>query len=295
MRRPGLRFPAQEEPSPVSGERRSTYRMTMERGAPRLTTLALAGVLVLLAGCSNDGGGDGSSGASASAGSTASTGPTGPQPAEIEATIEVGADPIGIASGEGSLWVVNADINAKRGSVSRIDPATNEVLATIDVGSVPLEVAVGEGSVWVSNSGDDTLSRINPSSNETVAGIDVCAAPEGVAVADGSVWVVCEDDGVVAQHRPRDRRDGRPGRRRAPAEVRDVRVRRHLGLELLRRDDHADRPRQRQGPRRDHDRAGTADHGRGRGPPLGFVHRYRHRQRDRSRRPNEVVATVETP
>jgi len=74
--------------------------MTMERGAPRLTTLALAGVLVLLAGCSNDGGGDGSSGASASAGSTASTGPTGPQPAEIEATVEVGADPIGIASGE---------------------------------------------------------------------------------------------------------------------------------------------------------------------------------------------------
>jgi YVTN family beta-propeller protein len=137
--------------------------MTMERGAPRLTTLVLAGALVLLAGCSSDGSGDGSSGADGSAGPTASTGPTGPQPAELEATVEVGADPIGIASGEGSVWVVNAEINAKRGSVSRIDPTTNEVLATIDVGSVPLEVAIGEGSVWVSNSGDDTVSRIAPS------------------------------------------------------------------------------------------------------------------------------------
>jgi hypothetical protein len=60
-------------------------------------------------------------------GPTASTGLTGPQTAEIEATIEVGADPIGIASGEGSLWVVNADIDAKRWSVSRIDPASGEV------------------------------------------------------------------------------------------------------------------------------------------------------------------------
>ena len=90
--------------------------MTMGRGAPRLTVLAFAGALVLLAGCSSDGGGDGSSGPSVSTGPTASTGPTGPQPAEIEATVEVGADPIGIASGEGSLWVVNANIDAKQGS-----------------------------------------------------------------------------------------------------------------------------------------------------------------------------------
>ena len=117
--------------------------------------LALAGALVLLSSCSSDGGGDGTN---HTADPTRSTGPTGPQPAEIEATVEVGADPIGIAAGEGSLWVVNAETDAARGSVSRIDPVSGEVLATIRVGAVSLEVAVGEGRVWVSNAGDDTVS-----------------------------------------------------------------------------------------------------------------------------------------
>ena len=147
--------------------------MTMERGAPRLTAVALAGFLVCAACGDRDAAVERD--VTAPTGATASSGPTGPQPADVEATIEVGADPIGIASGEGSLWVVNADINAKRGSVSRIDPGSGDVLATIGVGAVPLEVAAGEGSVWVSNSADDTVSRIDPSSNEVVAGIGVCA------------------------------------------------------------------------------------------------------------------------
>lgn len=174
--------------------------MTMERGAPRLVALALAGLLAFAA-C-GDADAPVERDVTAPTGATASTGPTGPQPADVEATIEVGADPIGIASGGGSLWVVNAEINAKRGSVSRFDPARGEVQARVQVGAVPLEVAVGEGAVWVSNSANDTVSRIDPSSNEVVAGIDVCAAPEGLAVADGSVWVVCEDDGVVARIDP---------------------------------------------------------------------------------------------
>ena len=160
-----------------------------------MTALALAGLLITLAGCSTDGA-DPPKATALSGGGP----PSGD--AIVEATIEVGADPIGIAAGEGSLWVVNAEINAERGSVSRVDPESGEVLATVGVGAVPLEVAVGEGSVWVSNSGDDTVSRINPSSNEAVAAIDVCAAPEGLAIGAGSVWVVCEDDGVVARIDP---------------------------------------------------------------------------------------------
>jgi len=108
--------------------------MAMERGAPRLTALALAGLLVFAACADRDAAGERD--VIAPTDPTASTGPTGPQHAQVEATIEVGADPIGIAAGEGSLWVVNADINAKRGSVSRIDPASGEVLATIGVGAV---------------------------------------------------------------------------------------------------------------------------------------------------------------
>ena len=87
----------------------------MERGAPRLTALALTGLLVLLAACSDDE--SITPGPLSSPGSTLPSETSSPQSAEIEATIEVGADPIGIAAGEGSLWVVNADINAKEGSV----------------------------------------------------------------------------------------------------------------------------------------------------------------------------------
>ena len=192
--------------------------------------------------------------------------PPARNPRRSKATVEVGADPIGIASGEGSLWVVNAEIDAKRGSVSRIDPAT-------DRGSWRRSTSVRSRSRSRSGrvaSGSRTPATTpspasTPRRTKAVAGIDVCAAPEGRRRRRFGVGRV-RGRRRRRPHRPRDRRDGRPGRRRAPAEVRDVRVRRHLGLELLRRDDHADRPGQRQGPRRDHDRAGTADHGRGRGP-----------------------------
>jgi streptogramin lyase len=116
--------------------------------------LALAGAVVVLSGCSSDDrGGDATS---STAEPTSSTVSAGPQPAEIEATVEVGSDPIGIAAGNGSLWVVNAETDAARGSVSRIDPTSGDVLATVRVGVIPLEVAVGEGGVWVSNADDDT-------------------------------------------------------------------------------------------------------------------------------------------
>jgi len=125
----------------------------------------------------------------------------------------VGADPIGIAPGEGSLWVVNAEIDAAQGTVTRIDPATGEVLTTVDVGVVPLQVAVGEGGVWVSNSDDDTVSRIDPSSDEVVAEIDVLAeatvADHGLinpnqvmAFEDRSLWLPILDDGVVLRVAP---------------------------------------------------------------------------------------------
>jgi hypothetical protein len=61
--------------------------------------LALAGALVLLSNCSSDGGGGNAT--SATADPTRSADPTGQQPAEIEATVEVGPDPIGIAAGRG--------------------------------------------------------------------------------------------------------------------------------------------------------------------------------------------------
>ena len=92
----------------------------------------------------------------------------------------VGGEPIGIAAGFDSVWVVNSEFDSgDEPSVSRIDPAEGAVTATILVGTVPLEVAVAFDSVWVSNSEDDTVSRIDPATDEVSATIDVCEAPRG--------------------------------------------------------------------------------------------------------------------
>jgi YVTN family beta-propeller protein len=64
----------------------------------------------------------------------------------VVATIPVGADPFGIAAGEGSVWVAN-----RRGfTISRIDPDTNRVVASIPVGNRPQGVVAGGGTIWVS-------------------------------------------------------------------------------------------------------------------------------------------------
>jgi YVTN family beta-propeller protein len=59
--------------------------------------------------------------------------------------IPVGADPVAVAVGGGSVWVTNY----LDGTVSRVDPTMNEVVATIEVGPHPDHIAVGEGGVWV--------------------------------------------------------------------------------------------------------------------------------------------------
>ena len=156
----------------------------MSMGSGSLRSVALAGMLVLSA-CA---GGDPEPSTTGGAPEPAPTSTSTPVDL-VQAEIEVGGEPIGIASGGGALWVVNSEFaGGGPGSVSRIDPGTDRVVATIEVGSVPLEVVTGEGSVWVSNADDDTVSRIDPATNEVAATIDVCGAPEGLAVGDGSIW-----------------------------------------------------------------------------------------------------------
>lgn len=55
----------------------------------------------------------------------------------------MGPHPLGVAVGEGSVWVANGD-----GTVSRIDPVSYEA-TTIRVGRSLAGIAVGAGAVWV--------------------------------------------------------------------------------------------------------------------------------------------------
>jgi DNA-binding SARP family transcriptional activator/DNA-binding beta-propeller fold protein YncE len=99
-------------------------------------------------------------------------------------TVEIGTGPLGIASGEGSIWIVAYGDR----ELVRLDPETREVTARIPIGNGPLSVAVGNGYAWVTNREDGTLLKIDPRKNEVVQTIDLTLAPHGVVAARGTVW-----------------------------------------------------------------------------------------------------------
>ena len=118
---------------------------------------------------------------------------------EVAATIKVGKLPLGIAVGEGSVWVTDQGDDA----ATRIDPDSDDVSGRpIPVGADPAGIKTGEGSVWVANSGDDTVSRIDPDTGATLAEIRVGRRPAGLRVGEGSVWVTNVDSDTVSRIDP---------------------------------------------------------------------------------------------
>ena len=103
-------------------------------------------------------------------------------------TIPLGDGPLGIASGEGGVWVV---LYGER-QLLRLDPLTGKVVARIPVGAGPLSVAAAEGSVWVTNREDGTVTQINPDTNRVRRTIDVQMPPYGVAATGGKAWVTIQ-------------------------------------------------------------------------------------------------------
>jgi DNA-binding SARP family transcriptional activator/streptogramin lyase len=110
----------------------------------------------------------------------------------IAAYVGVGRRPIGVAVGEGGVWVTNAD----DGTVSRLDPVTGRLVRTIGVGADVNGIATGFGAVWIADGNDGTITRIDPRVNQ----IERTIAPSGlptiatnpiffVAVGDRYVWV----------------------------------------------------------------------------------------------------------
>ena len=114
-----------------------------------------------------------------------------PKTHRIVSATAVGSGPVGVAVGEGAVWVADA---ADR-TVSRVDPVTKQVTSTIGTGQTPSAVAAGDGAVWVANPvGDEgTISRIEPQSNQVVGTTvtrrgqpDVFAPPTPTALAIGA-------------------------------------------------------------------------------------------------------------
>jgi YVTN family beta-propeller protein len=106
--------------------------------------------------------------------------------------IRVGATPIAVAVGEGSVWVANSE----DGTLSRIDPKTRQVIRTIGLGTPLADVAVGFGSVWAADGAAGSLTRVDPRTNAPVQTFhqreeEPLVSPVAVSVvtADRSVWL----------------------------------------------------------------------------------------------------------
>jgi DNA-binding SARP family transcriptional activator/streptogramin lyase len=116
-----------------------------------------------------------------------------PESGKVVGDVPIGGRPVGIAIGEGAVWVANGDDQ----TVLRLDPETFEVVKTIGgLGSEVTDVAVGYGSVWVAGGNGGTVTRIDPRLNapEWVFELGDATAilPQPVFLVEagaGGVWV----------------------------------------------------------------------------------------------------------
>jgi streptogramin lyase len=122
------------------------------------------------------------------------------------ATIDVGAEPSGVAAGGGSVWTANSG----DGTVSRIDPSTSEV-ESFDVGGEPDDVVVvadlgsQQGHAWVANPEFEGVQELDPATGDVSTEMAVVGYPSGSGHIDlatdpdvpGIVWAVSATTGQL--------------------------------------------------------------------------------------------------
>jgi DNA-binding beta-propeller fold protein YncE len=106
-------------------------------------------------------------------------------------TVRVGSGPIGVATGEGSVWV--ADTTA--GTVARVDPVTRHVLHTYRIGGDPLAVSVADGRVWVADGSGQTLRTVFPGAG--LSPLNLAAGPRTLLAVGTAMWVATSNPGRV--------------------------------------------------------------------------------------------------
>jgi len=129
----------------------------------------------------------------------------------------VGQGPLGVAVGEGAVWVANAE----SGTLSRVDPHTLKVTGTFPVpagssgsgatsglpgssagaGSDPETVAVWQGRVWVGGGQSPEVVAIDPRSGAEVGRAVALPgiARDLVVGADGDLWAATANPGRVVR------------------------------------------------------------------------------------------------
>jgi YVTN family beta-propeller protein len=124
-----------------------------------------------------------------------SAGAIDPANNHLVSEVAVGSGPGRVASGFGSLWVVNDFAD----TVTRVDPKTGTAQDTIQVDSDPTAIAVGGDFVWVASAGTRQVDQINPQTDTVVQHPRVGNGPSSIAVSPGAVWVTNRLDGTVTK------------------------------------------------------------------------------------------------
>jgi YVTN family beta-propeller protein len=116
------------------------------------------------------------------------------------AFLNVGRWPQRIAAADGLLWVTDALVFNKYGSLVSIDPKTNRLTpGPIQLGRSPGAVAAGAGSLWVADELDGTLTRIDAKHRRVIARTKVGRMPTAVMASSDGVWVANTGDGTVSR------------------------------------------------------------------------------------------------
>ena len=105
-----------------------------------------------------------------------------PRTGQIEATVDVGAEPSDVAVSGGSVWTATS---AER--VLRIEPRTNRIVAEAAVG-FPVSLAAAPEAVWVGTY-PTTVWRINPTTTTAAGTVATTGAAAGIAISPRGVWI----------------------------------------------------------------------------------------------------------
>jgi hypothetical protein len=108
----------------------------------------------------------------------------------IVRSVPIGAPPLAVVLGYGSLWALDTS-----GDLSRISTASGRIQRRIQTGaSNPYNLWVGAGSVWAVSDGSGEVLRVSPAANRVVARIPVGDGPADIVFAGASAWVVNHRD-----------------------------------------------------------------------------------------------------
>jgi DNA-binding SARP family transcriptional activator/ABC-type branched-subunit amino acid transport system substrate-binding protein len=153
--------------APADAPRRRRSRVPLAFAGLAALAVIAAGAIALTTGRDNPPTAGGASAGDQAVSVDASSG-------EIRASYSVGAGAVGLTTGEGAVWTLNADDS----TVTRIDLETGST-RTFGTGTTPIDLAAGAGALWVANGSRTGSQFVGP----------VVTSVSKLVPSDGSVLV----------------------------------------------------------------------------------------------------------